>query len=371
MAEIFTRGQPGDLDKRGESMVQKHAEKMAAEKETQALEKLNALLPQIGLAAKVHALQETQWNVDEALMMLRRFLSANMEKLSALHKKRKRLQAEGHAKAGSGQSSDESSDDERQGSSSSSSGSEDSADEGRKKARSKSRDRSKSRERVKKRSSKDKKKHSSKSKKKKRSKHKERKERKASKKEVVSVGGDYGKFGIIRETDFFAKRPEFILWAMEVKGVEVDLMPKFEERELFKEYMEDFNTGTLKHRKFYDLDAYERQQAARQAKKAAKKGEQPPRERAAFNDEEEMAKQRAAEREAAAAERLRAAYVEMKMGGKAKDMRDQELLRMQMTLAYKTGDMAKAQKLMERLAPDDKKKDEPPRLGVTEVAPTK
>lgn len=32
--------------------------------------------------------------------------------------------------------------------------------------------------------------------------------------------------------------------------------------------MEDFNTGTLPHKKYYDLDAYER----RRAVKAAKKG---------------------------------------------------------------------------------------------------
>lgn len=45
-----------------------------------------------------------------------------------------------------------------------------------------------------------------------------------------------------------AKQPEFILWATEVKGVNVELLGRAEEKELFKEYLEDFNTGTLKHR---------------------------------------------------------------------------------------------------------------------------
>jgi hypothetical protein len=41
-----------------------------------------------------------------------------------------------------------------------------------------------------------------------------------------------------------AKRSEFILWAMEVKKKDVESLMKNEERELFKDFMEDFNTGT-------------------------------------------------------------------------------------------------------------------------------
>jgi hypothetical protein len=59
---------------------------------------------------------------------------------------------------------------------------------------------------------------------------------------------DFGKHGFIRETDMASKQPEFMLWAMEVKGANVELLGRLEEKELFKEYMEDFNTGTLKHR---------------------------------------------------------------------------------------------------------------------------
>ncbi len=46
---------------------------------------------------------------------------------------------------------------------------------------------------------------------------------------------------------------------------------------------------------------------------------------------------------------------EMKRSGKADEMRHQEMLRAEMSLAYKTGDKARAQRLFERLAPDDKK----------------
>lgn len=45
------------------------------------------------------------------------------------------------------------------------------------------------------------------------------------------------------------------------------------------------------------------------------------------------------------------AYEELKTTDKAKDMREQQLLRSQLDLAYKTGDRAKAEKLAALLAP--------------------
>jgi carbamoylphosphate synthase large subunit len=59
---------------------------------------------------------------------------------------------------------------------------------------------------------------------------------------------DFGKFGYIRETDAHSKHDEFVLWAVEVKGANIELLGKTEEKEMFREYMEDFNTGTLPHR---------------------------------------------------------------------------------------------------------------------------
>jgi hypothetical protein len=45
------------------------------------------------------------------------------------------------------------------------------------------------------------------------------------------------------QTDAGAKRPEFILWAIDVKGVDVESLSRPDERELFKDFMEDYNTG--------------------------------------------------------------------------------------------------------------------------------
>lgn len=69
-----------------------------------------------------------------------------------------------------------------------------------------------------------------------------------------------------------------------------------------------------------------------------------------------MRRQRHEERMRFQQARMSEAYTLLKHTDRAKDMREQELLRAEMTLAYKTGDKAKAQKLFERLQPDDQKK---------------
>lgn len=138
--------------------------------------------------------------------------------------------------------------------------------------------------------------------------------------------------------------------------------------------MEDYNTGTLPHKKYYDLDLYEKKRAL----KAAKSGKNLVRasvhpgcrrkipsvwsiarrndcltlrlactcslvcqeaEKAHFNDEADVAARRQREALAAQQERLREAYNELKYTApdKVEAMRDQEMTRMQMNLAYRTG----------------------------------
>ena len=82
----------------------------------------------------------------------------------------------------------------------------------------------------------------------------------------------YGKFGIIREADLASKVSEFQQWATEIKKVNVEALAKWEEKELFAEFMEDYNTGTLPHRKYYDLMAFAREKALRAAKKGKDAG---------------------------------------------------------------------------------------------------
>lgn len=54
---------------------------------------------------------------------------------------------------------------------------------------------------------------------------------------------------------------------VEVKKIDPEGLAKWEERDTWLTFMEDFNTGTLPHRKYYDLDAYRRRQETKAAKK--------------------------------------------------------------------------------------------------------
>lgn len=113
----------------------------------------------------------------------------------------------------------------------------------------------------------------------------------------------------------------------------------------------------LLRRKYYNLEAYDREQAAKQRAKAAKAGGAAADELFdARADEEAMRRHRMEERQKLQQQRMAEAYTMLKHTDLAKDMREQELLRAEMNLAYKTGDKAKAQKLFERLQPDEQKK---------------
>lgn len=68
--------------------VSKHLEKMQAEKENMAIEKLSALMPQMGAAVRVVALRQAVFDVDTAVGLLRRFHTENEEALKALQKVR-------------------------------------------------------------------------------------------------------------------------------------------------------------------------------------------------------------------------------------------------------------------------------------------
>lgn len=322
-------------------MVAKHLEKLQKDKEEAGMTIVRALIPDLSPAVCALALAECDYDGKHAALLLQRFKNANQEQLLELQLQKKRKASSNH--------------DDGSGDASSSSGSESSSDADSDSSGDKKRKR---RSKGGKRSSKDKRKRSSKRSKDKPKKDRRKKKhkRRCSKRDASEERGgagavaaaQYGKYGIIRETDYDAKRSDFLAWAMEVKKVDPEVLPKYEEKELFKTYMEDYNTATLPHEQYYDRGAYELKQRA----KAAKKGKALP-QRVAFNDEEERRRELAAQRAKEQQERLQYAYNELKYTDKAQDMREQELLRAQMTLAYRTGDHAKAERLADRLRPDE------------------
>ncbi|POW00434.1 hypothetical protein PSHT_12989 [Puccinia striiformis] len=72
-----------------------------------------------------------------------------------------------------------------------------------------------------------------------------------------SAISEYGKYGIITEADMFTKDQEFRAWMVEEKMLNPETVSQIKMKDLFKVYMEDFNTATLPHEKFYALEKYE------------------------------------------------------------------------------------------------------------------
>merc|ERR1712196_409369 len=124
----------------------------------------------------------------------------------------------------------------------------------------------KKKDKKKEKKKKDKKKDKKKKKKDKKGK-KEKKKGAKKKKNASSVAHQFGKFGIIKAEDFFNKKPEFMAWAMEVKKSNTDMLGQMQMKDLFKEYVEDYNTATMPSEKYYDLTAWDQKMAAKRQKK--------------------------------------------------------------------------------------------------------
>mmetsp|Transcript_13660 Transcript_13660/g.35083 ORF Transcript_13660/g.35083 Transcript_13660/m.35083 type:complete len:373 (-) Transcript_13660:283-1401(-) len=360
---MYTRGEPGAPDTRGESMVERHQRKIKEEREAGAHAMMKVLLPDAGPALRTLALENCDWDVDRARALIKRFREVKASDLSSLKKEfaeratQQQREEAGKKAAGAGAPASDASGGSSSGDSSASdseSGSDSDGGRGRKSSRhrkksSHSKRKSKSKSRRKERSSK-------KSKKRKELRDREDKKAKRHKEKQqvprsAALTEQYGKYGIIRESDYERKRGDFQLWASEVKKMEVEAMPKWEEKELFKEYCEDYNTGTLAHKKYYDYDAYVRVQAAKDAKKSGRKGDE---ERTTFNDEDERRRQIAQQRADEIESRKKQAYNELRYTtNKAQEMREQEMLREEMKMLYRTGKMTEARKIQERLNPDE------------------
>jgi hypothetical protein len=207
---LFTRGAPGDADTRGESMVSKHLARQKAASEADALAALARALPGTSESLLRTSLEACAWDADAAAAQLRDFLASTGGAA-------KRAAPEGGRGGGGGSSSSGSS------SGSSDDGSSDDSDGGAKR----------------KRHGKERDKKSKRSKKEKREKHKKKTKRtKKERKEPAARGAigaaQFGKYGIVKETDQWEKQPEFNSWVTEVKQRNPETLQKFEERDLFK-----------------------------------------------------------------------------------------------------------------------------------------
>jgi len=60
----------------------------------------------------------------------------------------------------------------------------------------------------------------------------------------------------------FTKEQEFNTWLLEERMINPESTSRPALKKLFQAYMEDYNTATLPHEKYYALEAYERRMAA-------------------------------------------------------------------------------------------------------------
>ncbi|KAG6582826.1 uncharacterized protein IUM83_17278 [Phytophthora cinnamomi] len=203
------------------------------------------------------------------------------------------------------------------------------------------------------RSRKDKKRH----KKDKKKKDKKSKKGRSSSKHAVNQN-EYGKYGILRESDFHSKSVSFQAWLRDVKKMGEFNGPKWEAMELFKEYMEDYNTCTLPHEKYYDIEKYEMKRYQKQQRKAyAKQKGTSDKALDSLADEDRVRHERQAAREKKEQEEFRL-VLQLMDKDKIEAMREQERLRAQMQMHYKSGNVDEARRLEQIL----NKVDEDPRF---------
>lgn len=286
------------------SMVEQHRAKLLLAKQEIAMSKMNVLLPGVREGLLREALEASNWSVETSLQLLEGFLTARAAELASLDEKIRARQAYVLEKAGIVLPE------------------MDGKGRGTKEARG----------------------HSKRKKRRKHTRHRSRSRSRREKRE-----SRYGTYGVIKETDMEEKRTEFALWAMDEKKVDVEGLSQRREKELFSEFVEDFNTATLPHRKYYNVDAYQMEKARRRRDGYAveEKGHR------VFDDEAERHKEREEQRQVERSRRFREIYEDLQRGGeKAQDMREQELLRQKRALAYRTGDIEQAERIAQRLRPD-------------------
>ena len=176
--------------------VQQHHAALQQEKETAGIQKLQASLPKLCRPVLALALQDCEFDAERALLMLRQFQSDTFDSLRDINRRRKRLEAHTARRAPPDDASD----------------SGDSGSPRRKRSRS-SHKHSKHKKSGKHKRHKDK--------------HHKRRRRRSPRSGSEDDGAlEFGAFGIIRESDYALKKPEFAAWATEVKHIDIESLPR-------------------------------------------------------------------------------------------------------------------------------------------------
>jgi len=179
---------------------------------------------------------------------------------------------------------------------------------------------------------------------------KDKKKGKAGERDAVS--NQFGKYGVIKAEDFFNKKPEFLSWSMEVKKVNTDMLGQMQMKDLFKEYIEDFNTATMPSEKYYDLHAWDAKMSLKRQKKN-RNDDMDDAQRASlasFDDESARRHEIKALQAKKAEQQLTNEVKKLRADNKkVEEMRKQDFLRNQLELTYKSGNIKEADKMRDKM----------------------
>jgi len=95
-----------------------------------------------------------------------------------------------------------------------------------------------------------------------RDKKRTKKDRKDKKRKEKANVVHWGKYGIISDTDIFRKDQEFRIWLVEERKINPETISKEQEKKEFARFVEDYNTASLPHEKYYNMEEYERRMSA-------------------------------------------------------------------------------------------------------------
>lgn len=116
-------------------------------------------------------------------------------------------------------------------------------------------------------------------------------------------------------------------------------------------FIEDYNTATMPHEKYYNYEQWEMAEYRRKQDKAARKSSVV---QETFNDEEERKKELMAARAKAEKEQFNNLLGKMASDKDQREaMRRQDLLKVELQMAYKQGDMTTVRRLEKLLAPEE------------------
>jgi len=192
-----------------------------------------------------------------------------------------------------------------------------------------------------------------KDKKKKHKKEKKHKHKKEARKALLGAvdQNEYGKYGVIKLEHFYKKAREFEAWLAEVKQIpDMAGMSKHDQHEHFKEFMEDYNTATHRHPKYYDYEKWEMDEYRRKQRAAARQADEVPTE---FNDEEALRRERKRRAELEQRQEFQAMMRDFKLSKEKRAEHQQyQLWQAEMEAAYKRGDSATVERLKAKLDPE-------------------